>query len=96
MDVFSNHGVYTEGRKFPKSTMMDTSEEGNRLEESSKKKFFVFPLFFNKSVFLGNFLAVQCLGLHDFTAMGPGLIDLEMIQYGKSERHDVPKCLYAR
>lgn len=27
---------------------------------------------------------------------GQALPDLEMIQYGKSERQDVPKCLYAR
>ena len=26
---------------------------------------------------------------------GQALPDLEMIQYGKSERQDVPKCLYA-
>ena len=74
--------------------MTDTSEEGNRLEESSKKKFFVFPLFFNKSVFLGNFLAVQCLGLHDFTAMGPGLIPGQKTEIPQAARHgQKKKCI---
>lgn len=55
VDVFSNHHTY---RLFPESTAIETSEEGSRLEESSKIGF-CFSLcccfFNNKCAFLSYF-----------------------------------------